>query len=570
MRDSPPLWRSPGPAGESVQRGIRESLATQSQGLGAFVDRNRDRLVAHGAVFALLAGALLWLRRRTEPIVEADPSLEQPATIFRLPISTALVLAILFNPRIYPQTPQILGAVFGAIALVPTVVILRRFFARPLDPLLHAIVVFFLVDQVRAVTEGAPDVARPLFLAQMLGALLFFLWFRRARLQREPGVDRAERGRMRQRIGVASLAVLPFFATAAVANALGYMNLARVVGGGVLRSLYAAVVLYVLFRIVDALVVFALRLRPLNLLHMVRKHAPRIRDRVRRLLLVGAVALWITSALESFSLRRAVFRDARALLTTDLSVGSLAISAADVLLFVLVVWIAFAVSRLLRFALEEDVFPRVSLARGVPYAISTIVNYAVLLLGFFFAVSAAGLDLTRVTVLVGAFGVGIGFGLQTIFNNFISGLILLFERPIEVGDEIRIGDASGTVRRIGIRASRIRQWDNAEVIVPNSRLISENVKNWTLSSRRRGIEIPVSVDRSVGTGRVIEVLTRVAVAHPSVSAEPVPQVLLGDIAPPPTLQYRLRVWTEQSGQATRIASELAIAIGEALAADRPG
>src|SRR5262245_472903 len=91
------------------------------------------------------------------------------------------------------------------------------------------------------------------------------------------------------------------------------------------------------------------------------------------------------------------------------------------------------------------------LEHGIPYAISTIVNYLILLLGFFFAVSAAGFDLTRIAALVGAFGMGIGLGLQNIFNNFISGLILLFERPVNIGDEIKIGESSGVVRRIGIR-----------------------------------------------------------------------------------------------------------------------
>jgi small-conductance mechanosensitive channel len=201
----------------------------------------------------------------------------------------------------------------------------------------------------------------------------------------------------------------------------------------------------------------------------------------------------------------------------------------------------------------------------VPYAISTTVNYAVLLLGFFLAVSAAGLDLTRITVLVGAFGVGIGFGLQNIFNNFISGLILLFERPIEVGDEIRIGDASGIVRRIGIRASRIRQWDNSEIIVPNSKLISENVKNWTMTAGKRGIEVPVSVNHGPDINQVVALLVQTAKSNPLVADEPPPQVLLGDIAPPPTLNFRLRAWTAQADKVTRIASDLAVAVGKALA-----
>jgi potassium efflux system protein len=366
-------------------------------------------------------------------------------------------------------------------------------------------------------------------------------------------------------VRIGAVLVLPFFAVAVVANALGYVNLSTLVGGGVLRSLYAAVVLYVVFRIFDAFVAFALRFRPLNLLNMARNRAPRIRYKARRLALFVVSALWVTVTLEVFTLRAVVFREARDLLAAELTVGSLRISAGDVILFFLVVWLAFALSRLVRFALEEDVFPHLSLPRGVPYAISATVNYAILLLGFFFAVSAAGLDLTRITVLVGAFGVGIGFGLQTIFNNFISGLILLFERPIEVGDEIRVGDASGIVRRIGIRASRIRQWDNSEIIVPNSRLISENVKNWTLSAGKRGVEIPVTVNSGADIQHVVALLIDTAKSNRLVADDPSPEVLLGDVAPPPTLNLKLRAWTVQADKVGRLVSELALAVSQALA-----
>jgi potassium efflux system protein len=564
VQDGPPIWSPELWTQTTARKSIRESVAAQLQGLSAFAARNSEKLIVHAVVFALFAGALVFLRRCARPLVEANPQLRQPATVFDLPISTALILALLVNSRIYPQTPQILTAIFGAIALVPAVVILRALFARALYPLLYSLVVFFFTDQLRAVAESAPSVARPLFVLEMLCGFAFFLWFYGTRLRPQGPSEDVRHGQVFRIVRIGSLVVLPFFAAAFVANVLGYVNLSILAGGGVLRSLYTAVILYVVVRIVDGLVAFALRFRPLNLLNMARRHAPQIRRKARKVSLVLAGALWLTATLEFFTLRSVVFREAIDLLTAELTVGSLTISAADVILFFVVVWLAVVVSRFIRFALEEDVFPRVPLARGVPYAISTTVNYAILMLGFFLALSAAGLDLTRVTVLVGAFGVGIGFGLQNIFNNFISGLILLFERPIEVGDEIKIGDASGIVRRIGIRASRIRQWDNSEIIVPNSKLISDNVKNWTLSAGKRGIEVPISVTSEADIDGVVALLVRTAKSNPLVADEPPPQVLLGDIAPPPTLNFKLRAWTAQADKATKLASDLAVAVGQAL------
>jgi small-conductance mechanosensitive channel len=290
-----------------------------------------------------------------------------------------------------------------------------------------------------------------------------------------------------------------------------------------------------------------------------------IQAKAQRFIRWVAFAMWLLVTLELFTLRETVLTEIKTVLTAEIAIGSLSISASDVLLFFALVWAAFLISRFVRFALEEDVYPRFPMAHGIPYAISTILNYLILLVGFFLAVGAAGFDLTRFTVLVGAFGVGIGFGLQNIFNNFVSGLILLFERPVKIGDEIKIADASGTVRRIGIRASIVRQWDNSEIIVPNSKLISENVQNWSRSPRgRRGIEIPVSVARGTDPGLVTQLITRVAADHPLVAEKPEPQVSLVDFTTL-ALNFRLRAWATDPGKKSQVASELVIAVSQALA-----
>lgn len=563
VQDSTYIWSADLWTRDGVSQGLRESLQTQFGGLNAFAARNKDKLVIHILIFVALAGILFYLRRGARPLVEANPDLESSAVVFYLPIPTALVLAILFNSRIYPQTPQVLSAIFGAIALVPTVIILRKLVERSLYPLLYSLVVFYFIDQLRVIPETVPTVSRPLFLAEMLAAFTFFLWFYHTRFAGDEMEDE-ERGRVYPVIRIAALVALPFFAVAFLANVFGYVNLARLVGNAILRSAYVAIVLYAVVRIIDGLIAFALRFRPLNLLKMVENYAPTIQEKAHNVVRFAAFALWVLATLEFFTLRETVFGQIKAILTAELNLGALSISAWDLLLFFAVVWAAFLLSRFVRFALEEDVYPRFSVAHGIPYAVSTIVNYVILLVGFFFAVAAAGFDLTQFTILAGAFGVGIGFGLQNIVNNFVSGLILLFERPVKIGDEIKIGDASGTVQRIGIRASLIKQWDNSEIIVPNSKLISENVKNWTFSARKRGIEIPVSVAPQAEPRTVIELLEKVAAAHLLVAKNPPPQVLLSEIGAP-ALNFKLRVWTKQFDKTNQISTELSIAIGETLA-----
>lgn len=563
VRESPPIWSRQLWAQGGVFEKFVGALAAQLSILRSFADQNTDKLVIHFLTFALFTGVLYFLRGRAKPHAEADPQLKHASVIFYLPVSTALVLAIMLSGQIYPQTPKMLGATFGAVALVPTVIILHKLIDRSLYPVLYLLVIFYFIDQVRSLAEGVPLIARPLFLAEMLGGFLFFVWLYRTRLSGPPP-EGTKRSRLFRTMKWASLTVLPFFLVSFVANALGYSNLASLVGNAVLRSSYAAVILYGAVRIIDGLIVFALRFRPLSLLNMVQEYRQAIQERFRTIIRWIAFVIWLLITLELFTLRETVWAEIRGIFTAELTVGSLNISLADVLLFALIVWVAFKLSKLIRFILDEDVYPRLSLAPGIPYAVSTVLNYAILLIGFFFAVGAAGFDLTRFTVLVGAFGVGIGFGLQNIINNFVSGLILLFERPIKVGDEIAIQEASGTVRRIGIRASIIKQWDNSEIIVPNSKLISENVKNWTRTMRKRGIEIPVKVAHGADANFVTDILNRIAAENPLVADKPAPQVLMEDFGAY-SLNFKLRAWTTHYDKTGTIASEMAFAINKEFA-----
>jgi small-conductance mechanosensitive channel len=251
------------------------------------------------------------------------------------------------------------------------------------------------------------------------------------------------------------------------------------------------------------------------------------------------------------------------MLGAEAQFGSVGISLGDVLAFVLTLVGAVVLSRVLRTLLEDDVVPRLPAGRGVGYALTTTVHYAVLLLGFLLAISAAGVDLNKVSLLAGAFGVGIGFGLQNVVNNFVSGLILLYERPVQLGDMVEVGGTTGEVRRIGIRSSTIRTPQGAEVIVPNSNLISDRVVNWTFSDRRRRMDIKVGVAYGTDPDRVLALLEGVARAHPDVLTDPAPQVLFTGFGES-SLDFELRAWTALFDSYVVTQSQLGVALARAL------
>jgi small-conductance mechanosensitive channel len=230
---------------------------------------------------------------------------------------------------------------------------------------------------------------------------------------------------------------------------------------------------------------------------------------------------------------------------------------------VLSVVIAIYVARFIRFTLDEDVFPQLPIVPGAAAAASRLVYYALVLGGILFALTAGGVELSRVTLVMSALGVGIGFGLQNIVNNFVSGLVLAFERPFQIGDIIETGTLTGKVRQIGLRASRVRTLDGAEVIVPNADLIAGNVVNWTLSDRMRRVDIDVGVAYGSEPRRVRSILMQVASDSDKVSSRPEPSALFtgfGDSS----LDFKLRVWIPEAGDWPQITSDLNEAVHAAL------
>jgi potassium-dependent mechanosensitive channel len=564
--DSVPLWSSAVALGtvQDLQSQSLSSFSTQSVELNAYVERQAIRLVLGAGVFFVVVAALLSLRRRTHGMVAKQADFSQPITVFESPIAASLILSLLASRWIFPEAPRLLYVILDALLLIPSVIVLRRIITAELRGILYVLIACFLLDQLRAMAAAVELLPRLLFVAEMLGISVFLLWFIRIIDHPKRSAWSATRsGKMVKLIGRIALAI----STAAfIANIFGYVSLADLLGTALLQSSYLAVILFAVVEVLDGLVTIALSLRPLAALAAVSRYRSLLRLRIRRTMQLLASVFWLASTLQWLLLRDPIFDAARAFLIAEFSIGSIHVSPGDVVAFGITIWLSFVVSRFIRFVLEEDVYPRAHLNRGLPYAISTTLHYVISVVGLFLAVGALGFDMTRFTILAGAFSVGVGFGLQNIFNNFISGLILLFERPINIGDIVRIDDASGVVERIGIRASVIRTNNGSEVIVPNGKLISERLTNSTLSSRLYGIELPIAVAHGTDAKHAIALLERTAASHPLIARDPPPKAVVVKLGVD-ALNVELRAWTDRTEQWMDVRSELAIAISSALAAD---
>ncbi|MDX9788168.1 MAG: mechanosensitive ion channel [Desulfobacterales bacterium] len=243
------------------------------------------------------------------------------------------------------------------------------------------------------------------------------------------------------------------------------------------------------------------------------------------------------------------------LFLVQIAIGTRILSPALFILAALVLYLSSFISWIIRSILESEVFPRIQMEKGAGQSVTKLLHYCLMVVGFLIGVSVIGLDLKSFAVLGGALGIGIGFGLQNIVNNFISGMVLLFERPVRVGDRIQTDDHVGIVKKIGLRSTVIETLDESQLIIPNSHLVSEKVTNWTRSNTIARLKIPVGVAYNSDVGLVFDTLTAAALANPRVRAFPEPIALLlgfGDSC----LNMELRVWLTDVNQIRLAQSEI--------------
>ncbi len=268
-----------------------------------------------------------------------------------------------------------------------------------------------------------------------------------------------------------------------------------------------------------------------------------------------ALAPWGLDSTDVFTSVRSAF--------FGFKVGDVTISLSTIALAIGLLVLGMAITRAIQRWLENTYLPATDLDAGLRNSISTIAGYCGFLLTLALSFSYLGLSLEKLTIVAGALSVGIGFGLQSIVNNFVSGLLLLWERPIRVGDQVLIGDSEGIVKRISVRSTEIQTFDRSAVIVPNSNLISGIVKNRVRGDRTGRVSITVNVLRNQDPVHAAELLVSCASAHPDVLKEPAPRVVFRKIGDP-FLEFELIAMIVDVSLGLKVQNDLNFAVFKTL------
>ena len=339
------------------------------------------------------------------------------------------------------------------------------------------------------------------------------------------------------------------------AEVLGFSQLAEYLLFSSLMTLFMMVLAWIVLRFFQGMTEVLVRSRHVQKFALIRNNTREILAKTD-MICVTAVGLWLLVVLlRTWKVYADIGTALTDILTLGLTIGERHFSFGLILAAGVVLYGAFVFSWAIQSLMLDGVILSRKMQQGVRISMARLVHYAVVLVGFVVTLSVLGFDFTNIAIIGGAVGVGIGFGMQTIVNNFVCGLIMLFERPVKVGDAVEFGSQQGRVKQVGLRATVVETYDNAEIVVPNSDLITSQVTNWTLAERRRRLKLPVGVAYGSDVALVMQILLECAENHSMVLSDPKPAVIFfgfGESA----LDFELRVWIADFDHHLQVLTEI--------------
>jgi potassium efflux system protein len=562
--DAPPLWRLDRhpEAVDTELDSLRTGLGIELRFLKEYNAANSVLQRAYNWFELALLPFLVWLSFRSRKVVSDDPEIQASTRVLRRPISSWLLLAMMGVLIVEPDAPFILHQIAMLVAVVPVLRLLPPRVYAVLGPWPYVATGLYLLNLLSFLFLGNSFLHRSYLLFVTLLTIVTILWLLwRSRSRAEAS---GPSGAMRVVRAAAWIGIL-VLTVAAVANVIGNVTLAETLTSALLDSAYMGLVLYAGVTVFASVVRLLLARRAVSRFRIVTQRAGPLLHSVTKLFGVAAGIAWIIIIMNQFRVFRPVYDAVRAVLSYPLKFGQISLTLGGVALFVFSVFLAFWVAKTVRIILSDEVLPKMPLPRGVANSISSLSYYALVMAGLFVALAAAGFEMSQLAIVVGALGVGIGFGLQNVVNNFVSGLILMFERPIQPGDVVEITGTSGKVREIGMRATTLTTFEGADVVVPNGTLLSEKLINWTLTDMNRRLDVAVGVAYGTDPGKVLALLTEVTKSTPGVADDIEPTILFVGFGAS-SLDFAIRAWTHDFSDWVRIRSDLTVRVHDAIVA----
>jgi len=532
------IWEMAPTPGSTFSSALTKTITMNSRLFSFMV--NRDTLI-HFFNLLLFALFFSWIyyNRRKILITREVPhdTLQQTTYVARYPFAAALLVAAAIAPNFYNHPPVVF---LELLFTLMTAVIL--FLVKKTDKALlwNFLLQLFGIMLIYSLSNLFIEVSNVDRIAILLLAGLA-IWLSSKFLKTVKTAP--------ERYFPYTIPVLRVFIVlqviSLICNIMGRFSLAKIIGVTAVYNLWLAIGLYYVVQILMESLFLQLEANKDDNGISSYIDFKVLQKKLRSILNIIAGGLWLIMLAQNLSIEDAVYDYVDNLLNQSHNIGNTGqqFTFGSIIIFIAVIWLSSIVARVISYLYDfaDQHREATPLFKKKTRTSILVVKIAVFAIGFILAVAASGFPLDKITIIISAFGIGIGFGLQNIVNNLVSGLILAFEKPIQVGDIIEVDNRSGTIKEIGIRSSRIATSDGAEVIIPNGDLISHHVINWTLSNNNRRVELMVGVAYGSDIAMVKQLLLDIVSNRDDIMDAPPPVVLLNNLSES-TVDFRILFW----------------------------
>lgn len=500
----------------------------------------RDILI-HLAGWVLLLGFIAWIYASRKKILSVNDSSEnilgQSNYVVKYPVVSSLIVTFTLLPNFYDHPPAVVLETFFIILISAILFMIKKACPKPLYKYLLQLYVITIIYCLSNLFIQVTNVDRVAILILGMASAYISIKFIRV-VSKAPEEFLPYTG-----------IVLKFFvllqAVSFICNVFGRFSLAKIIGVTAVHNLWLALAMYYMVQVImEALFLQLEASKKSNSLTSFIDFK-LLKNKFKSVLTVLTSFLWVVMLTQNLSVEDTVFTHVEDFLSANRNIGgtNTQFTFQSVIIFCAVIWLSSITSKIVSYLYDVSAKHHndMDVLKKKNRTSTLLIRIGVIAVGFFLAVAASGVPLDKITIIISAFGIGIGFGLQNIVNNLVSGLILAFEKPIQVGDIIEVDSRSGTIMDIGIRASKIATSDGAEVIIPNGDLISHHVINWTLSNNNRRVELIVGVAYGSDIEKVKGLLLGLLCNHEDIMAEPAPSVFLHSLSES-SVDFRLFFW----------------------------
>lgn len=477
-------------------------------------------------IWLLVAGLFAWWTfnnirriRKHHPETEAESILHHSRVLYRFPVASTLIFITTLSTLLSVQYPILYTEITWGISIVAVSYVIRQQLPKHLFRYWLLLVgLLFIYSLNNLLIRATYTEQWGLF----IGAVLALLLGRKLQRSIRAGITLPipKYSKLVVKLFIILSAVSLFLVLIARANASKIIGSVSVVGitMAVNLAIFVELLLEALYLQVEA--------NKNSSSFISFMDYQNIQARLKTLLYVLASVAWLSLMARNLYIYDQIYEGITTFLSTERKLGNNIFTFSSVIIFLLVIWISTVAAQLIAYLVGDTGQSAQPGKKNKIGSAMLLIRLAVLALGILLAFAASGIPMDKVAIVVGALGVGIGFGLQNIVNNLVSGVILAFEKPIEVGDTIEVGVRTGIVKEIGIRSSKISAFDGSELIVPNGDLISQQLINWTHSDRTRRVELIIGVNYGSDVKQVMDILKESLQGHEGILSNPEPVVFL--------------------------------------------